>query len=100
MKKSLRLRRISEQLNTLPFFYPVSHLDQMYKSHLDYCDIIYHIPSVQTQFGATLTDLMEKVERIQYQTAIAVSGVWQGLLNSITVIVSHCDTIQGYHSGY
>ena len=42
-------------------------LDQMYKtlvrSHLDYCDIIYHIPSVQTQFGVTLTDLMEKAEK-------------------------------------
>ena len=53
-------------------------LDQMYKalvrSHLDYCDIIYHIPSVQTQFGVTLTDLMEKAKRIQYQAALAVTG--------------------------
>ena len=54
----------------------------MYKalihSHLDYCDIIYHIPSVQTQFGLTITDLMEKAERIQYQAALAVTRAWQG----------------------
>ena len=57
-------------------------LDQMYKalvrSHLDYCDIIYHIPSVQTQFGVILTDLMGKAERIQYQAALAVTGAWKG----------------------
>ena len=57
---------------------PTKTLDQMYKalvySHLDYCLIIYHIPSVRTQFGVTLTDLMEKVERIQYQAALAVTG--------------------------
>ena len=33
------------------------------RSHLDYCDIIYHIPSVQTQFGVTRTDLMEKAKK-------------------------------------
>ena len=36
------------------------------RSHLDYCDIIYHISSVQTQFDVALTDLIEKAERIQY----------------------------------
>ena len=54
----------------------------MYKAlghfHLDHCDIIYHIPSVQTQSGVTLTDLMEKAERIQYQAALAVTSAWQG----------------------
>ena len=60
-------------------FLPRKTLDQMYKalvrSHLDCCDIIYHIPSVQTQFGVTLTDLMEKAEIIQYQAALAVQVV-------------------------
>ena len=50
-------------------------LDQMYKtlvrSHFDYCDIIYHIPSKQDQFGGILNSLMEKAERIQYQAALA-----------------------------
>ena len=45
------------------------------RSHLDYCDILYHIPSVQ--LGLTLTDLMEKAERIQYQAALAITGAWQ-----------------------
>ena len=66
----------------LSIFLPRKTLNQMNKalirSHLDYCDIIYRIPSVQTQFGTTLTHLMEKAERIQYQTALAITGAWQG----------------------
>ena len=67
-------------------FLPRKTLDQMYKvlvrSHLDYCDIIYHIPSIQTQSGVTLTDLMEKLEKIQYRAALAVTGAWQGSTRS------------------
>ena len=49
------------------------------RSHLDYCDIIYHIPSIihQTPLGASLNSLMDKVERIQYQVALAITGGWQ-----------------------
>ena len=51
----------------LNIFIPHKILDQMYKapvrSQLDYFDIIYHIPSVQTQFGVTITDLMEKLKQ-------------------------------------
>ena len=49
------------------------------RSHLDYCDVIYHIPSIihQPPLGLTLNSLMEKVERIQYQAALAITGVWQ-----------------------
>ena len=67
-------------LKHLSKFLPLKTLDQMYKalvrSHLDYCDIIYHIPSHQNQapLGVTLNSLMEKVERIQYQSALAISG--------------------------
>ena len=36
-------------------FLPLRILDQMFKllvrSYLDYCDIIYHVPSKQDQFG-------------------------------------------------
>ena len=63
-------------------FLPLKTLDQMYKTlvrpHLDYCDIIYHIPPKQEQFGLSLNFLMEKVERIQYQAALAITGSWQG----------------------
>ena len=50
------------------------------RSHLDYCDIIYHIPASNSQinFGTTLSSLMEKVEKIQYQAAIDITGTWQG----------------------
>ena len=50
------------------------------RSHLDYCDIIYHMPSKQNQalLGMTLNSVMEKVERIQYQSALAISGAWHG----------------------
>ena len=63
-------------------FLPVKTLDQMYKalvrSHLDYCDIMYHIPSKQDQFGGILNSLMAKAERIQYQAALAITGGWKG----------------------
>ena len=50
------------------------------RSHLDYCDIIYQIPSIQNQpsVGVTLSSLMAKAESIQYQTALADTGAWQG----------------------
>ena len=50
------------------------------RSHLDYCDIIYHIPALNNQnnLGVTLNSLIEKVERTQYQAAIAITDAWQG----------------------
>ena len=48
------------------------------RSHLVYCDIIYHIPAQQNQQGGTLNSLMERAERIQYQAALTVTGTWQG----------------------
>ena len=65
-------------------FLPIKTLDQMYKalvrSHLDYCDTIYHIPALNSQInlGVTLNSLMEKLERTQYQAALAITGTWQG----------------------
>ena len=52
------------------------------RSHLDYYDIIYHIPSRQTRLGMTLNALMEKPERIQYHSALAVTGTWHGSCRS------------------
>ena len=59
-------------------------LDQMYKTlvrpQLDYCDINYHIPPLNSSYtsGITLSSLMETVERTQYQTSLDVTGTWQG----------------------
>ena len=80
-EKTIKAKKNLGIIKHLSIYLPRKTLDQMYKalirSHLDYCDIIYHIPSVQTQFGVTRTDLMEKAERIQYQEALAVTGAWQ-----------------------
>ena len=80
-EKIIKAKKNLGIIKHLSNFLPRKSLDQMYKalvrSRLDYCGIIYHIPSAQTRFGVTLTDLMEKAERIQYQTALAVSGAWQ-----------------------
>ena len=81
-EKIIKAKKNLGIIKHLSIFLPRKTLHQMYKalirSHLDYCHIIYHIPSVQTQFGVTITDLMEKAERIQYQAALAVTGAWQG----------------------
>ena len=59
-------------------------LKQMYsvlvRSHLDYCDVTFHIPSKihPLPLGMSLHDHMEKLERVQYQAALAVTGAWQG----------------------
>ena len=67
-------------LKHLSKYLPLKTLVQMYKalvrSHLDYCDIIYHIPTKLTEQGLKLHTLMEKVESIQYQAALAITGTW------------------------
>ena len=59
-------------------------VNEMYKAlaryHLDYCDIIYHIPpkiNPPPQLS-TFDPLMEKLERVQCQAALAVTGAWHG----------------------
>ena len=59
-------------------------LDQMYKmfakQHLDYCDVIYHVPPHQ-EYDATffnLKYLMRSIESTHYQAARTVSGAWKG----------------------
>jgi len=63
-------------------YLPLKTLDSMYKAltrpHLDYCDVIYHIPSKQNQLGEVLNYLMEKAEQVQYQAAVAITGTWRG----------------------
>ena len=81
-EKIIKAKKNPGIIKHLSIFLPRKTLDQMYKSlvrsHLDYCDILYHIPPVPIQLGLTLSDSMEKAERIQYQAAIAVTGAWQG----------------------
>ena len=46
-------------------------------SHLDYCDVIYHVPHAYV-FPFTSNSLMEKLERVQYNAAMAITGTWRG----------------------
>ena len=86
-EKIIKAKKHIGIIKHLSNFLPLKTLDQMYKalvrSHLD-CDIIYHMPSHQNQapLGVTLSSLMEKVEKIQYQAALAISGAWRGLSRS------------------
>ena len=68
----------------LASYLPLKSRDQIYKMyvrpHLDYCDIIYHIPVIKNDFDSSLTlnYQMNALERTQYQAALAVSGTWKG----------------------
>ena len=63
-EKIIKAKKNLGIIKHLSMFLSRKTLDQMYKalvrSHLDYCDIIYHISSIQTQLVVTLTDLNGK----------------------------------------
>ena len=85
-EKIIKAKKNIGIIKHLSIFLSHNSLDLMYKalvrSHLDYCDIIYHIPSRQTQAGVTLNALMEKTEGIQYQATLDITGAWQGSYRS------------------
>ena len=51
---------------------------------------IYHIHPKQHQLGVVLNPLMETAEKVQYQSAFAVTGAWQGILNHNTTSFYVC----------
>ena len=65
-------------------YLPLKSRDQIYKMyvrpHLDYCDIIFYIPEIQSDFDSSLSlnYQMNALESTQYQAALAVSGTWKG----------------------
>ena len=71
-------------LKYLSQYLALKTLDQMYKMFVrpifDYCDVIYHSPHLTNPFDSTikLNPLMERIEKIQYQAALAITGGWQG----------------------
>ena len=50
------------------------------RPHLDFCDVIYHIPCITNPFDSSinLNYLMNTLERLQYQAALAITGAWKG----------------------
>ena len=71
-------------LKHLSKYLPRHTLNELYKlyvrPHLDYGDVIYHIPAKVCEFSHNiiLPNLMEKLEAVQYSAAIAVTGTWRG----------------------
>ena len=53
-------------------------LNELYKlyvrPHLDYGDVIYHMPQKEDNFSSLGNHLMEKLESVQYAAALAVTG--------------------------
>ena len=67
-EKIMKAKKNLGIIKHLSRFLPLNTPDKMYKalvrSHLDYCDIIYHIPSKHNPFGEILNTLMGKAESI------------------------------------
>ena len=71
-------------LKSLSRYLSVKTLDQIYKTyirpHLDFCDVIYHVPCITNPFDSSinLKYLMNTIERMQYDAALAITGAWKG----------------------
>ena len=67
-------------LRYLSRYLPMHTLSELYKlyvrPHLDFGDVIYHIPAKVCDFSSnmTLPSLMEKLESVQYSAARAFTG--------------------------
>ena len=79
-----KARRGIGGLRLLSRYLPRSSLCEMYKlhirPHLDYGDVLYHIPIKVYEFRSTNTipSIMEKIELVKYSAALAVTGAWKG----------------------
>ena len=79
-----KARRGIGGLRLLSRYLPRSSLCEIYKlhirPHLDYGDVLYHIPTKVYEFRSTntLPSIMEKIESVQYSAALAVTGAWKG----------------------
>ena len=71
-------------LKYLRQYLSVNTLDQIYKMfirpHFDYGDVIYHVPPSTNPYNRAiiLKPLMDRIEKVQYHAALAITGTWQG----------------------
>ena len=71
-------------LKYLSRYLPRRNLNELYKlyvrPHLDYGDVIYHLPAKICEFtkSVILPGLMDKLESVQYSAARAITGTWKG----------------------
>ena len=72
-------------LKYLSKYLPRHTLNELYKlyvrPHLDYGDVIYHIPAKACEFSQNiiLPNVMQKLESVQYSAALAVTGKLRGI---------------------
>ena len=83
-EKARKARKGLGVLKSLSRYLSVKTLDLIYKMyirpHLDFCDIIYHVPCITNPFDSSinLRYLMNTIERLQYHAALAITGTWKG----------------------
>ena len=83
-EKSAKARKGIGLIKHLRSYLPTDALIAIYtahvRSHLDYCDFIFHIPELLGNFSTNvnLSTHMNKLESLQYQAGLAVTGMWQG----------------------
>ena len=69
-------------LRLLSLYLPRETLKVLYKlnvrPHLDYGDVIYHIPHKEPNLHSHENALMQILESVQYSAALAVTGTWRG----------------------
>ena len=80
----LKCRRGIGMIKLLSKYLPRNTLTELYKlhvrPHLDYSNVIYHIPPKKCDFSqdTSLNNHMEKLKSVQYSAALAVTGAWKG----------------------
>ena len=83
-EKSAKARKGIGMIKHLRKYLPTDALTSIYtahvRSHLDYCDFIFHIPELDGNFSTNinLSNQMNKLESFQYQAGLAMTGMWQG----------------------
>ena len=65
-------------------------LNSLYKlyirPHLDYGDVIYHIPNKEDSQHCHGNFLMQKLESVQYSAALAITGAWRGTSRKRSIV--------------
>ena len=83
-EKINKTKKLIGILKYLSKYLSLKTLDQMneifIRPYFNYCAATYPTPRLTNPFESsiTLNALMERVENIQYQAALAITGTWQG----------------------
>ena len=80
ISKTRRGIGLLKYLSQYLFRHTLNNLYKLYvRPHLDYGDVIYHIPAKVCEFSNNIIvpNLMEKIAYVQYSAALAVTGAWR-----------------------